>query len=239
MKKIYFKGVIVVALIVVLTLVSATSGCAPAPSSVTEPDMSNSALLIIHMQNDVVKEGGYIDSLVKAEIIPPHLEGIQALVPNINKLAAAMRAAGRPVILCRMSVEADYSDALWPYWKYPNIVEKGFFVEGTWGAQLIDELTPQTGDYVHVDKSYNSFCGGALDKTLRKSKVNTVVIAGVHTNTCVFCTAEGALEYGYYVITVTDATWAVSELAHKAALGALGLSFGDAKTTDEVINMIK
>lgn len=239
MKKRYFYGVMAIGMIVVLTLVSAISGCAPAPSRVTEPDMSNSALLIIHMQNDVVKEGGYIGSLIKDQIAPPHLEGFQAIVPNINKLAAAMRAAGRPVIFCQMSVKADYSDALWPYWKYPNIMERGFFVEGTWGAQIIDELTPQNGDYTNVDKSYNSFYGSELDKTLRKSKVNTVVIAGVHTNTCVFCGAEGAIERGYYAIVVTDASAAVSELAHKAPLGALGASFGDVKTTDEVINMIK
>jgi len=214
------------------------------PSRVTEPDMSNSALLIIHMQNDVVKEGGYMDSLVKGGMLPPHLEGIQAIVPNINELAAAMRAAGRPVIFCQMSVKADYSDALWPYWQYPDIMERGFFVEGTWGSQIIDELTPQNGDYTNVDKSENSFYGSELDKTLRKLKVNTVVIAGVHTNMCVLRGAEGAIVSGYYVIIVRDATAASSRGVHEVWLNAWDVTFGDivslkVETTSDLISIIK
>ncbi len=177
------------------------------------PDTDNSALLIIHMQNDTVNEGGYMDFLP--------LNNIQKIIPNISLLAKKMRTAGKPVIHCYMSVKSDYSDALWPYWNNHNIMEKDFFVEGTWGAQIIEELSPKDGDYLNEDKSYNSFYGSKLDKTLKKLKVDTVIITGVHTNICVFNGAAGAIERGYSVIVIADATAASSVTIHKAALEGL------------------
>jgi len=56
------------------------------------------------LQNDTVKEGGYMDFL--------SLENIQEIIPNINILAEKMRTVGKPVIHCCMSVKPDYSDAL-------------------------------------------------------------------------------------------------------------------------------
>jgi len=239
MNKRYLKGVVVIAMIVVLALVSATSGCAPAPSRVTEPDMSNSALLIIHMQNDVVKEGGFVDWLVKEGVSPPHLEGIRAIIPNINELAAAMREAGRPVVFGNVGVKADYSDALYPYWKVPRVMERPFFVEGTWGAETIEELGPQSGDYLVIGKSWNCFYASELDKLLRKLKVNTVIVTGIHTDACALLTANGAIERGYYVIYVADATAALNEDDYMAGLMIVGKCIGEVKSTGQVVEMLE
>ena len=235
----YFKGVVVAMIIVVLALVSATSGCAPAPSRVTEPDMSNSALLIIHMQNDVVKEGGFIDWLVDEGVSPPHLEGIRAIIPNINELAAAMREAGRPVVFGNVEVKADYSDALYPYWKVPRVMERPFFVEGTWGAETVEELGPQSGDYLVIGKSWNCFYRSEMDKLLRKLKVNTVIVTGIHTDACALLTANGAIERGYYVIYVNDGTAALHEDDHMCGIVAVGKAIGELKSTDQVIEMLE
>lgn len=239
MNKRYFKGVMAIAMIVVLALVSATIGCAPAPSRVTEPDMSNSALLVIHMQNDVVKEGGFVDALIKDGISPPHLEGIRAIIPNINQLAAAMRAAGRPVIFGNVGVKADYSDTLYPYWKVPKVMERPFFVKGTWGAETVEELGPQSGDYEIIGRSWNVFYATELDKLLRKLKVNTVIITGVHTDACALLTAHGAVEHGYYVVYVADATAALHEDDHMAGLTIVGKCIGEIKSTNQVVKMLK
>jgi len=98
---------------------------------------------------------------------------------------------------------------------------KSFFTENSWGAQIIEELRPKDGDFLNIDKSYNSFYGSKLDKTLKKLKIDTVIITGVHTNICIFNGAAGAVERGYSVIVVSDATAASSEVIHKVALESL------------------
>jgi len=243
MNKRYFKGIMAIAMIAVLALLSVTSGCAPAPSKVdrvTAADMSNSALLIVHMQNDVVKEGGFVDYLIKEGVSAPHLDGIQAIIPNISKIATAMRADGRPVVIGNVAVkEADYSDSLYPYWKVPKVTERPFFVEGTWGADTVEELAPQGDDYLVIGRSWNVFYGTELDELLRKLGVNTVIITGVHTDACALFTAAGAVERGYYVIYVIDGMAALDENAHICGLGSLGKAIGEGKTTNQVIKMLE
>ncbi|MCK5098814.1 MAG: cysteine hydrolase [Desulfobacteraceae bacterium] len=208
------------------------SGCSGKSQIKVEfPDFENSALLIQHMQNDVVKEGGYLDYLP--------LNYIQSTIPNIKNIILTARDQGRPVIYSYLSVKDDYSDALFLYSKYPDITERGFFIENTWGAQIIDELTPGEKEITIKDKGYNSFFNGKLDKVLRRLKINTIIIIGVHTNTCVFCTAAGALENGYQVVIVEDATASISEEAHEAAIDVLGSSFATIYSSEYVMLKLK
>ena len=80
------------------------------------------------MQNDVVNEDGYMDFLP--------LDYIQSTIPNIKNIIDTARDQGRPVIYSYLSVKDDYSDALFLYFKYPDITEKGFFIENTWEHKL-------------------------------------------------------------------------------------------------------
>jgi len=48
-------------------------------------------------------------------------------------------------------LKPDYSDAAFPYWRLrmePGRGNRTHCTEGTWGAQIIDELTPQEDEHL-------------------------------------------------------------------------------------------
>jgi nicotinamidase-related amidase len=66
----------------------------------------------------------------------------------VKRLADAFRKAGRPVVYVAHVLKPDYSDAQFPYWRLPPPPSDNstFVVEGTWGAQIVDDLRPREGD---------------------------------------------------------------------------------------------
>ena len=78
-------------------------------------------------------------------------------------------------------VKADYSDAQFPYWRI-GLTPGGnrtFVVEGTWGAQIVDDLAPQQGEHLVVKKGFAGFSNTPLDTILRNMGVTTCVVSGV------------------------------------------------------------
>jgi len=85
-------------------------------------------------------------------------------------LAAAFRAARRPVIYVAHVLKADDSDAAWPYWRLgidPASWNNTHCVEGTWRAEIIEQLKPYDGEHLIVKKGFGGFANTALDTTLR------------------------------------------------------------------------
>ena len=80
---------------------------------------------------------------------------------------------------------------------------------------------------------------GGLRRALEKRAMRMVVITGVRTNCCCETTAREAHMAGYKVIVVADATAAITDAEHNAALLNLRLDFADVRMTEEVLAMIK
>jgi ureidoacrylate peracid hydrolase len=125
------------------------------------PDMGKSDLIIVDMQNDFLHRDGNFSHIArehpKAQIDLPFLIGT---IPNVKRLADAYRAAGRPVVYLAHVLKPDYSDAAFPYWRVgiePASGNLTHCVEGTWGAQIIDELKPQEGEHLVVKKGFGGF----------------------------------------------------------------------------------
>lgn len=204
-----------------------------------EADITKSALIIVDMQNDFIHEDGGFGRLAKEE---PEKgidrEFLASTVPNIMRLAAAFRAAGRPVIYIVHVLKPDYSDAAFPYWRFPRLKERQFIVEGAWGAQIIDELSPEKGEHVIVKKGYGGFYNTPLDTILRNLGVNTCVMTGVTTCVCVSTTTREGVELNFRMIVVSDTTAEIHRELHEAELKTMAWAFADVKTTDEVIKML-
>ena len=78
-------------------------------------------------------------------------------------------------------------------------------VEGTIQTEIMPEVAPQPGDYVISSKRrLSAFYGTDLDLLLRALKVDTTVLIGVNTNTCVLCTAFEAFNRDLKVIVISD-----------------------------------
>ena len=162
-------------------------------------------------------------------------------IPNVKRLADAFRAAGRPVVYLAHVLKPDYSDAAFPYWRVgiePASGNRTHCVEGTWGAQIIDDLKPQEGEHLVVKKGLGGFSNTPLDTVLRNLGVTTCVVSGVTTCICVSTTVRGGVEYNYRMILVSDAVAEVDRTTHEAELKTMGRIFADVKTTDEVMGML-
>lgn len=206
------------------------------------PDISKSALVIVDMQNDFLHRDGNFSHIARehpeANIDMPFLIGT---IPNVKRLLDAFRAAGRPVVYLAHVLKPDYSDAAFPYWRVgiePASGNRSHCVEGTWGAQIIDDLAPQEGEHLVVKKGFGGFSNTPLDTVLRNLGVSTCVVSGVTTCVCVSSTIRGGVEYNYRMILVSDAVAEVDRTTHEAELKTMARLFADVSPADEVIEML-
>jgi nicotinamidase-related amidase len=205
-------------------------------------DISKSALIIVDMQNDFLHRDGSVAHTARehpeAQIDMPFLVGT---IPNASQLATAFRAAARPVTYVAHVLKSDYSDAAFPYWRLgiePASWNHTHCVEGTWGAEIIDELKPHPGEHLIVKNGFGGFANTALDTALRNMGITTCVVVGVTTCVCVSDTVRGGVEHNYRIILVSDAVAEVSRDSHEAELKTMNRIFADVKTTEEIKAMI-
>jgi nicotinamidase-related amidase len=105
------------------------------------------------------------------------------------------------------------------------------------GVAIIPELYDRQRDFVvDTKKRYDCFLGTDLDLLLRARGINTLLITGVNTNSCVLATATAANVRDYAVIVVEDCvdTMDGPEL-HAAGLACIRTAFGAALSTDELL----
>jgi len=138
------------------------------------------ALLIVDMLNDFVDKKGALK-----------VEGAEEIVPYIKGFKVAFkREGGKVFYLCDAHKENDPEFELWPR----------HCVEGTWGAEIVPALKPDSDDIVIKKTTYSGFYNTDLDEKLRGMGIDTLYITGVAMNICVHYTAADARMRGYNVI---------------------------------------
>lgn len=174
--------------------------------------MTDTALLLIDLQNDTVHADGAYASFGAAE----HAAS-QGVIAHASELRDAARAAGVPVLQSRIVVYpvAGIGGANAPIF---TMLAPDTFKIGSWGAAIVDELTPADGEMVLDRTRMSVFNGTELDIMLRNLGVRNLVIAGAWTNMAVEHTVRDAADHGYTVTIVADATSSLSEEWQHAAL---------------------
>ena len=196
-------------------------------------EAARTALVVVDMQNYFCAEG-----------FPAEVPLSRAIVPNINRLAAAMRAAGGTVAW----VQTDAAEALtrWgnhhKYMLRPEVVARrlaGLDAKAE-GFALFGELAPLPGDLRVRKVTYSAFMPGSsdIDAQLKARGVDTVLITGTATNVCCESSARDAMLRDYRAIMLSDgnATWTDEEQA--GTLNSFAMFFGDVMTTDEALARI-
>jgi ureidoacrylate peracid hydrolase len=182
----------------------------------SSPASSASAVLVIDMQNDTVHADGAYASSGAVE----HAAS-QNVIANVGTVLTAARAAGAPVFYSRIVVYpvAGLSGDNAPVFR---MLAPDTFKVGSWGAAIVDELTPQTGDVVLDRTRMSAFNGTGIDNMLRNLGIETLIVVGAWTNMAVEHTARDAADHGYRVTLVEDATSSLSaEWQHAATSFAL------------------
>jgi ureidoacrylate peracid hydrolase len=195
---------------------------------------SRSALVVVDMQNYFCAEG-----------FPAEVPFARTIVPNINRLARAMRAAGGAVVW----IQTDSAEALtrWgnhhKYMLTSERVEKRLtgLAATSKGFELFTGLEALPGDLRVRKATYSAFMPGSsnLDADLKARGIDTVLITGTATNVCCETSARDAMVRDYRVIMLSDgnATWSDEE--HAATLNTFAIFFGDVMTTGEALARIE
>ena len=178
-------------------------------------DPIRTALIVVDMQNDFVKEGG--------TLVVPDAEGT---VPRIRGLLSLARDSGMKVVFTQDT--HGEGDPEWDIW--PEHVR-----EGTWGWQIVDELSPREGELIIRKVRYDAFYGTHLDHFLRLWGVDTLILCGTVANICVHYTAaSGALRW-YHVIVAKDAVSALDPFDLESSLRQTAFLFNGTITTVDAI----
>jgi biuret amidohydrolase len=178
---------------------------------------STTAVVAVHVQNDIVGARGAFAPFFRAEI---ERTGV---LDTIGRVLDAARAAGATVVYTRVAWAPDYSDLVANSPLLGMVAQNACLAEGTSGAAIVDELAAHDGDVVVTHKRITGFADSDLDATLRAAGVDTVVFCGVATNASVEGTARAASDLGYRTVVIADACSAGSEAAHLASIESLGL----------------
>ncbi len=197
-------------------------------------DPHKTALLVVDMQNAFMMPGV---AHVLCEMAPK-------VVPNVNRLAAAVRKAGGTVVWLKMTFgEASLTN--WPVLhelagaaRTPKRIAA--LAEGSIGHELWAQLEPQPSDLIVKKTKYSAFIQGSSDlaDTLRSRGIDTVIVTGTVTGICCESTARDAMMLNFKSIMVTDACAAMTDEDHNASLKAFYLAFGDIMPTDMLVELL-
>jgi len=193
-------------------------------------------------------------AIVAIDLHRGHLDMAVATMPTSPEVARQVIAANKRLFDWARGVKipvihllTQYRDvpeiASNPFWRTraedPNATRKNVLkhnLAGMPGVAIIPELYDAARDLVvDTKKRYDCFVGTDLDFTLRAHGINTLLITGVNTNSCVLATTTAANVRDYAVIVVKDCVETMDGPAlHEAGLLCIKTAFGFVMTTDEV-----
>jgi nicotinamidase-related amidase len=188
-------------------------------------DPLRTALIVIDMVPFFVAESAYC----------------QGIVPNINCIAAALRAARGTVawVLPGVGNRSDVANEFFG----PHIAEmfRRSGGDGPLASRLWPALAYADGDLLAEKTASSAFFPGRseLPHQLEQRGITTVLITGTVTNVCCESSARDASTLGYRVIMVADGNAARRDQDHNATLYRVYRTFGDVRSTDEVLALIE
>jgi len=201
---------------------------------------SETALIVIDMQNAYSTAGGYLD------LAGFDVSSTGPVIASIQKALTAARAAGIQVIFFQNGWDSDYIEAGGPgspNWHKSNALKTmrkrpelqgTLLAKGGWDYQLVDELQPQPGDIVLPKTRYSGFFNTNFDSVLRSRGIRNLVFTGIATNVCVESTLRDGFFLEYFGVVLADATHqAGPAFAQEAALFNIETFFGWVSSVDD------
>ena len=194
-------------------------------------DPAKTALVVVDMQNAFMLPG-------VAHALCPMAEKI---VPNINRLARAVRETGGTVVWIKTTFTDDalrswstYFDMVTPQHGAKRVQA---LTAGSEGHQLWAALDVRAEDLIVEKNRFSAFIQGSSDlaEILRRHGIDTILVTGTVTNVCCESTARDAMMLNFKTIMVSDGNAAVTDQDHNASLCAFYLTFGDVMSTDMLI----
>jgi ureidoacrylate peracid hydrolase len=197
-------------------------------------DPARTALVVVDMQNAFMMPGVAHALCLTA----------QEIVPNINRLAQAVRETGGTVVW----IQTAYTDETRKSWSVyydiskpaQNAKRAEALAPGSKGYELWETLDARKDDTFVVKDRFSAFIQGSsnLAQVLRAKGIDTILITGTVTNVCCESTARDAMMCNFKTVMVSDGNAASTDEDHNASLAAFYLSFGDVMPTDMLVGCL-
>ncbi|MGH3218693.1 MAG: cysteine hydrolase family protein [Streptosporangiaceae bacterium] len=187
---------------------------------------------------------GHLDPVVATMPLSPL--DVARIVPATRDFLVTCRGRGFPVI----HLVTGYRDAaeisVNPFWRTssedPRSSRRAVLrhnLIGSPGCQVAEELLGPTDIIVSTKKRYDCFRATDLDFTLRAHGVNTLLICGVNTNSCILSTTAAACSLDYAAVVIEDCVATMDGPAlHDAALACIRAAFGWTASSDGVWKLL-
>ena len=189
------------------------------------------AILVMDCQNDVVHEDGKLGKFAAG--LTDRIKE-KDILGKISKLAAAGRAANVPIIHVRHAYRPDYADLPDNILFFRGMKEMQAMQDGTWGAEIHADLTPEPQDIVITKTRVSSFYASSLEGILRAQGITHLVLTGIATDGVVEGTARDGADRGYYIVVPDDCCTATVEEAHQVILDGMLAALTTVCTADDV-----
>ena len=188
---------------------------------------------------------GHLDPAVAT--LPLAAERCGPVIKRAAALFADLRSRGVPVV----HVITEYRDAAEiaanPFWKAahddPAKARRGILrhnLAGSPGLEIIPELLDPRDVIVGGKKRYSVFEPTGLEFVLRRRLgVDTVILAGINTTTCVLCAGFEATNRDFRVIVASDAVDSMDgEEMHRFALRLMAAAIGWPLSNDDIVRSL-
>jgi ureidoacrylate peracid hydrolase len=168
------------------------------------------------------------------------------IVPNIDRLAGALRRAGGTIVWI-VSTYGPGADLDWT--TFFDFIVTGemsdrfrlAFDEGRPEHALWRDLDRQPGDLLVSKNRLTPFADPSrkLEMLLRSRGIDMTLIVGTVTNVCCECTARASAMRNFKTIMISDANASRNDAEHNATLSIFLQAFGGVYSTDEAISLIE
>ena len=197
-------------------------------------DATRTAHVVVDLQNGFMAPGAV------AEIAEA-----RAIVPTVNRISDALRAAGGLVAYIQNTLDAEairtwstYFDHFCSPTRRQRMIEA--FTPGAEGHALWPALDVRAEDLKVPKRRFGAFVPGSSDlhAILQKRGVDTLIITGTASQVCCESTARDAMMLNYKVFFIADGNATFTDQEHNATLSAMAYTFCDVVNADALIDLV-
>jgi nicotinamidase-related amidase len=185
--------------------------------------MPSTAVLLVDLQNEVLHPDGALSG--------DYPERIGPLLDSIRRLVEWARGSDIPVLWARLAFRAGHFDAV----RDSMSRSRGTFLDGSFGAEILDGLGRRPEDVVITKKRPSAFFDTDLRIVLRGLGIERLIVGGTSTNWAVESTVRDGHSHDLEMVVVRDAVGTPFEDLHEPSLRSMASVFAKVVPLDEVL----
>lgn len=198
-------------------------------------DPLRTAHIVVDLQNGFMAPGAVAE-----------IGAARDIVPHVNRISAALRAAGGLVVYIQNTFDP-VAVATWSTFfehfcspeRRRRMIET--FSPGAFGHAIWPALEVLPDDLKVQKRRFGAFAPGSSDlhAILQARDIDTLIVTGTATQVCCESTARDAMMLNYKVFFITDGNATFNDDEHNATLSAMAHTFCDVIDTDTMVGMIE